>query len=99
VDEIKDGTVEILFDSTGKELKTFDPQSGYRTDGSDKKMDGEKAVSFVNVSKPAGPKDPNFKDPNYKAPTPENKPEDEESVEINETHSSGFLKWIYKIYG
>ena len=99
VDEIKDGTVDILFDSSGKQLKTFNPQSGYRTDGSDKKMDGEKAVSFVNTSKPAGPTDPNFKDPNYNAPAIENKPEDVENTEINENHSSGFLKWIYNTYG
>lgn len=100
VDEIKDGTVEILFDSNGKDLKTFDPKSDYRRDGSDKKMDGNKAITFLDTGKPAGPKDANFKDPNYKAPSVENKPEDEEqNTEISETHSSGFLKWIYNIYG
>jgi hypothetical protein len=63
-------------------------------------MDGDRAVTFLDTSKPAGSKDPNFKDPNYKAPDVENKPEDEEqNVEVNEVHSSGFLKWIYNIYG
>ena len=99
VDEIKDGSIEIIYDQTGREIGTFAPASGYRSDGGDKKMDGEKAVSFINTSKPAGPTDPNFKDPNYNAPAIENKPEDVENTEINENHSSGFLKWIYNTYG
>ncbi len=101
VDEIKDGSIEILYDRTGREISTFTPASGYRTDGGDKKMDGERAINYTDSSKEPGSKDPKFRDVNYKEPK-NNKPEDVESAEnvnIDENHSSGFLKWIYKLNG
>ena len=101
VDEIKDGSVEIIYDKTGREIGTFTPPSGYKTDGSDKKMANDKAINYTDISKEPGPKDPNFRDINYKEPV-NNKPEDAESeknINIDENHSSGFLKWIYKLNG
>lgn len=87
VDEIKDGSINIVFDSTGKNYQTFEPKSDYKTDGSDKKMDGDRSIHYLDVNADAGPTNPN----------PYNK-DSEEELSINETHSSGFLKWIYEIY-
>lgn len=101
VDEIKDGSLEIIYDQTGREIGTFTPASGYRTDGGDKKMDGEKAINYTDSSKQPGPKDPKFMNMNYKEPI-NNKPEEtdsEEALNVNESYSSGFLNWIYKLHG
>ena len=95
VDEIKDNTIKVMYDNTGKDLKTFEPKSDYKTDGSDKKMANDKSINYLDVNKPAGPKDPNYKEPEMV-----NKNEEGENVDltINESYSSGFIKWIYSIY-
>jgi hypothetical protein len=96
VDEIKDGSIEVLYDSTGREYKTFVPKNDYKTDGSDKKMDNDKAIYYTDVNKEAGTTTPNDKEPKI-----DNETEDNENLEttINESYSSGFLKWIYNTYG
>jgi hypothetical protein len=96
VDEIKDGSVQIVYDNTGTQLKTIDsPRSDYRTDGSDKKMVVGSIKDFLKTSEPAGNKDPKYANIKYKGDKPEieNKPEEE----IQLTESSGFLKWVLKL--
>lgn len=93
VDEIKDNSVQIMYDSTGKEYKTFEPKSDYKTDGSDKKMDNNKSIHYLDVNKPAGPKNPNYKESEL-----DNNKEETDTVDVNESYSSGFLKWVYNTY-
>jgi hypothetical protein len=107
VDEIKDGSIQVVYDSTGQQLRTFDTnrqtytdkngnRAEFRRNGDDLKMASGRAEKYVNVNKPAGPTDPKYADMNYKEPEIKNKPE-EEKEELQE--SSGFLNWIYNIYG
>jgi hypothetical protein len=107
VDEIKDGSIQVVYDSTGQQLRTFDTNRQTYTDkngnraefnrnGDDLKMASGRSEKYVNVNKPAGPTDPKYADMNYKEPEIKNKPE-EEKEELQE--SSGFLNWIYNIYG
>ena len=126
VDEIKDGSIQILYDATGKQLRTFDTNKQTYTDaygnraefkrnGDDLKMANGRSEKFVDTSKPAGNTNPNYADMNYKEPEIKNKPEEKpvnpqgqsqgQNVLGNEPeeklteNKSGFLNWIYKIYG
>ena len=65
VDEIKDGSVSIMYDKTGKKLQTFEPKTyidsrgemaSFRSDGSDKSMSGG-VDKYYNINTPAGSTD------------------------------------------
>jgi hypothetical protein len=125
VDEIKDGSIQMVYDSTGKQLRTFDTNNQrytdkngntaeFRSNGDDLKMASGRSEKYVDTSKPAGPTDPKYANMNYKEPEIKNKPEQKpvepqaqgqnvpenpDDKEVVNEHSSGFLKWIYNIYG
>ena len=83
VDEIKDGSISLMYDKTGENLQTFSPKSyidnrgvtaAFRTSGSDKGMKGG-VDTFYNVRKPGGSTNPN--------PTPEPEVGTEPAVKPN----------------